>query len=133
KKGRYVVNGDPTDGALLIASRKMGIKPDPHEYQTVKEVPFDSERKRMSVIVEDKAGRRFLIVKGAPEVLLPRSSYVMGETGKRLMKQVDKQEIDLAMDNMAEQALRTIAIGIKPLKPGENPNNALMERELTFI
>src|SRR5699024_3794998 len=55
KKGKYLVDGDPTDGSLLIAARKFGISHMDHEqFRIIKKFPFDSDRKRMSVVVEDE-------------------------------------------------------------------------------
>lgn len=133
KKGKYVVDGDPTDGALLVAARKIGRKPGQDDYKIIKEIPFDSDRKRMSVIVEDKNRQRFVITKGAPDVLLPRSSFVQGENGRRLLKQKDKQQFETAIDDMAEQALRTIAIAVKPLTNGDTMDTAFVETELTLV
>lgn len=133
KKGKYVVDGDPTDGALLVAARKIGRKPGQDDYKIIKEIPFDSDRKRMSVIVEDKNRQRFVITKGAPDVLLPRSSFVQGENGRRLLKQKDKQQFETAIDDMAKQALRTIAIAVKPLTNGDTMDTAFVETELTLV
>ncbi|MFP3360731.1 calcium-transporting ATPase, partial [Planococcus sp. SIMBA_143] len=55
KKGKQYIDGDPTDGALLIAARKIGLTVNATEkYRIIKEIPFDSDRKRMSVVIEDE-------------------------------------------------------------------------------
>src|SRR5690625_2363140 len=78
KKGKYFVDGDPTDGALLVAARKGNLTPVINgQYKIIKEIPFDSDRKRMSMVVEDENSMRFLITKGAPEILLPRSTFYL--------------------------------------------------------
>src|SRR5699024_4245263 len=83
KQGRYLVNGDPTDGALLIAARKLGIHYEEHEnYKIIKQFPFDTLKKRMSTVVEDENGRRYLIVKGAPEIIIPRCSNELTAHGQ---------------------------------------------------
>ena len=132
KKGQYVIDGDPTDGALLVAARKIGIQSNmKHQYRLVKEMPFDSSRKRMSVIVEDENKQRFLITKGAPEVILPHSSYYLSKSGRQ--KLTDDTPMYDAVDQMAQKALRTIAIAIKPLSKGNSQSEALLEKDLTFI
>src|SRR5699024_10398810 len=77
KKGKYQVDGDPTDGAILVAARKFGL---PHtiadHYTVIKQFPFDSVQKRMSVVIEDENKRRFLITKGAPEIVVPRCTSI---------------------------------------------------------
>lgn len=134
KKGKYNVDGDPTDGALLIAARKLGLTKDYGEkYRLIKEIPFDSERKRMSVIVEDENGMRFLITKGAPDVLLPRSSYYMGENGRKLMRNTDKSDFEQAVNDMADKALRTIAVAMRPISKDDSLHTAFLEKDLTFI
>lgn len=134
KKGKYLVEGDPTDGALLVAARKMGLTHETGEkYRVIKEIPFDSNRKRMSVIVEDENDMRFLITKGAPDVLLPRSEYLVDDTGRQRLKQTDRERIDGAVSRMADNALRTIAVGMKPITKQDTLETEFLERDLTFI
>lgn len=131
KKGQYLVNGDPTDGALLIASRKKGISlPHTKDFKLIKELPFDSIRKRMSVIVEDEYGERFLITKGAPDIVIPRCSFYLSNEGKTFLK--DTNHLEEAVNYLTSEALRTIAIGIRPLRD-EEYYNELLEKELTFV
>lgn len=132
KKGKYLVDGDPTDGALLIAARKLGLHAAIHDnYKMIKEIPFDSDRKRMSVIVEDDNHMRFLITKGAPDVLIPRCNYYLDKSGRKLLK--DKKPIEAAIDHMASDALRTIAISMKPINKNDSLDDAFLEKDLTFV
>lgn len=134
KKGKHLVEGDPTDGALKIAARKIGITPLVEEsYQIIEEIPFDSERKMMSIIVEDEHHMRFLITKGAPDIVLPRCSHSLGSDGKQLLKTNEEQLIQQAVGQMADKALRTIAISIKPLKKGVDMKSQMIEKDLTFV
>ncbi|HLR62176.1 MAG TPA: calcium-translocating P-type ATPase, SERCA-type [Lentibacillus sp.] len=134
KKGKYYVDGDPTDGALLVAARKLGLSHQLHDnYHVVKELPFDSDRKRMSMVVEDDNKMRFLITKGAPDVMLPRSNYLMGEQGRKLIRSEEKKKIDQAVDKMADKALRTLAVAMKPLAKDESLNTAVLEKDLTLV
>lgn len=132
KKGRYIVEGDPTDGALLIVARKLGIPHDVKEqYKVIKEYPFDSLRKKMGVVLEDIDGRRFLIVKGAPEKLIPTcTTHIIHGERKYL---TDKAPLERKLNEMASHALRTIAVAVKPLKKTESLNEALLEQSLTFV
>lgn len=134
KKGKNFIDGDPTDGALLVAARKLGLHADRKEdYHVIKELPFDSDRKRMSVIVEDKNGMKMIITKGAPDVLLPRSTYYLDENGRSLLKKEDTKEIENAVYHMAGKALRTIAIGVRILPNNMDIDSTMIENELTFI
>lgn len=135
KKGRLIVDGDPTDGALLIAARKYGVSnQDEHAYRKVTELPFDSTRKRMSVVVENEKGERYLIVKGAPDIILPRCRYGGSPSGRNTILQ--KENIVKALDEMAEKALRIIAISVKKLSKYERIDETILpnlENDLTFI
>ncbi|WP_077596375.1 cation-translocating P-type ATPase [Oceanobacillus kimchii] len=134
KKGKNFIDGDPTDGALLVAARKLGLHADRKEdYHVIKELPFDSDRKRMSIIVEDKNGMKMIITKGAPDVLLPRSTYYLDENGRSLLKKEDTKEIENAVYHMAGKALRTIAIGVRILPNNMDIDSTIIENELTFI
>jgi P-type Ca2+ transporter type 2C len=134
KKGKQYIDGDPTDGALLIAARKIGLTVNATEkYRIIKEIPFDSDRKRMSVVIEDENQMRYLITKGAPDVLLPRSTYQENAQGRSVLKAADIEKIDEAINGMAEKALHALAIAIKPLSKNENLDNAFLEKDLTFI
>src|SRR5690625_4780842 len=132
KRGKYMIDGDPTDGALLVVARKMGLMPTENSnYKIVKEIPFDSDRKRMSIVVEDENQMQFLITKGAPDILLPRSTYYLDQGGRKVLK--NKQYIENAINQMAEKALRTIAICIRPLAKKDSLDAAFLEKDLTFV
>lgn len=135
KKGKFIVDGDPTDGALLVAARKLGITYNrTEEFHQVLTTPFDSVRKRMSVIVEAKNGDRYLIVKGAPEIIVPRSVYELTFDGKE--RKLDRRHITEKMDEMAKKALRIIAISARKLSKDERfhqTDTTTLEHDLTFI
>ncbi len=132
KKGKYIIDGDPTDGALLIAARKLGLNHGVKEqFNVIKQFPFDSTRKRMTVVIEDENKRRFVIMKGAPERVVPRCSFRVSEHGKERL--FDSKEIDKQMDEMAEKALRIIAISMKPINQSDSLDLSGLEKDLTFI
>lgn len=132
KKGKYVVDGDPTDGALLIAARKLGLSYQLKEkYTMIKQIPFDSTRKRMSVVIEDENKRKFLITKGAPEMILPRCTFQLDLSGRKRL--YDTREIDKQVNEMTEKALRVIAISMRPLQSEESLTSLELEKNLTFI
>src|SRR5690606_7757016 len=56
KDNEYIINGDPTEGALLVAAMKAGYNRESllKQYQIIKEFPFDSTRKMMSIVVKDQ-------------------------------------------------------------------------------
>lgn len=132
RKGHYVVDGDPTDGALLIAARKFGISHiDSSKMKVIKQFPFDAINKRISAIVEDENKRRFLVAKGAPEMIVSRCSHIQENKSTNLLQKPD-QLLEQAND-MATQAFRTIAIAVKPLQKTNSENRNDLEKEMTFI
>ena len=79
-EGRWSVQGDPTEGALVVAARKFGLTQEVvARHRRVAEIPFTSERKRHTTVHVDpeKSADLRIMVKGAPEILLSRCSYVM--------------------------------------------------------
>lgn len=136
KDGKHIIDGDPTEGALLVAAMKAGFKKDAllKEYQVVKEFPFDSSRKMMSVIVRDRNGRQFIVTKGAPDVLAKVSDSILWDGKKRFLSEDLKTKWQQTINSMASQALRTIAIGFR-----EIPTNTMIldekeaEKSLTLI
>ncbi|KKK39622.1 ATPase [Mesobacillus campisalis] len=136
KNGDYVVDGDPTEGALLVAAMKAGLTREGllNQFQIVNEFPFDSQRKMMSIIIKDKNGRQFVVTKGAPDVLLGLSTSVLWNDRQQAMTKERKQEVQQAVEGLAADALRTIAIGFKPLSSATvilSEHEA--EKDLTFI
>ncbi|SDI67290.1 cation-translocating P-type ATPase [Natribacillus halophilus] len=135
KHGDVELNGEPTESALLLAAARAGLFPEEAEqtYKRLDEVPFDSSRKRMTVIVKDRHGHRYVVTKGAPDVLISKctSARVNGET--RPLTEAMIADWNQTVSRMAKQALRTIAIAVKPL-PGSGSYQATdVENEMTLI
>lgn len=82
EENNWVVDGEPTEGALITLARKAGmIKLDYHaKYKRKKEHSFDPARKIMSTVHRYK-GKDFVYSKGAPEYLLKKAKYYLHETG----------------------------------------------------
>lgn len=136
KDEAIVVDGDPTEGALLVAGIKAGLTNEflAEQFDIVEEFPFDSARKMMSVIVKDRAGNQFVVTKGAPDVLLGVSSSVLWDNKQQPLSIDYENKIKNAIEGLASDALRTIAVGFKPLRPNQQlVSEREAESELTFI
>jgi P-type Ca2+ transporter type 2C len=116
ESGVWQVRGDPTEGALLVLGRKAGLdKADLlQDYPRVAEIPFSSERKRMSTIHQGPDGFR-MCLKGAPESLLPWCTHVLTHRGEEPLDEPGRQQIMAEAAAMAAQALRVLGLAYRPL------------------
>ncbi|BCN94202.1 calcium-transporting ATPase [Thiomicrorhabdus immobilis] len=134
KDGSHSIIGSPTEGAILVAAAKTGMTKEAalEQYTEVVNFPFDSKRKMMSVIVEDKQNQYWLIVKGAPDVMIENSEAVQlhDSLGDML---TDKPKVEAVVENFANQALRTLAIGYRKLQPSDlQQSHEELETNLTL-
>ncbi|MCX7770771.1 MAG: cation-transporting P-type ATPase [Proteobacteria bacterium] len=118
------IQGDPTETALFSYANKeinkRGIK--------IKELPFDSDRKRMSVLYRFD-GKLFVYTKGALETLLPLCKYVLKEDTHEIIKEDSIKEINKAYEELTKKGLRVLAFAYKPVKEiGE-----IIEDDLIFV
>lgn len=134
-KAQWAVKGDPTEGALVVLGAKSGITASSLSslYRRVKEFPFDSDRKRMSVIVEHQGGR-LVCAKGAPDVLMEQCSYILWD-GKLVPFTPSLRQKVLDMnETFAGGALRVLGLAYRDLKAGETVESAAeAERNMVFI
>lgn len=132
---KIAIDGDPTEGALLMAAYKAGItRGGLEDFMIEKEFPFDSTRKMMSVIVKDSTGQRFVITKGAPDVLINHCESILWEGKKAIFNGEKATIVQKEINNLANKALRTIAIAFKPIHSATLPTKeSEVEKDLTFI
>ena len=129
--------GDPTEGAFVVAAEKAGMPQIELKkaYPRVAEIPFDSTRKRMTTVHRTPGGKLVAYVKGAPEIILERSRNVYD--GEVRAIQQDDVEVNLdTMTQMAESALRVLAMGYKELPEDydlQNVDVEELESGLTFV
>jgi Ca2+-transporting ATPase len=132
--GRHIILGDPTEGAMLTASAKAGLWKEPQEkaYPFVEELPFDSDRKCMTIIrrVGDKV---IAYVKGAPDVLLSCCSAIEENGQSRAMNDSDRKRILEINNQLADRALRVLGMAWRVLwDNGQKYEMATVEKDLTF-
>ena len=142
----WQIIGDPTEGALVVAAAKSGAQRGDLDkaWPRVQEIPFDSERKRMSTIhrIDDTRAGALLpdvapfmaLVKGAPDVILDLCGQWL-ESGRGVsLNEVRRRLILEQNHDMASQALRVLAVAYRPLP--ENPSNVnpeTIEKDLIFV
>lgn len=118
--------GEPTELALVTLAYKGWVDiPDPKD--VLDEVPFSSERKRMSVLARHH-GDIQLFTKGATEQILAVSARVVTESGPRSMTQHDRDTILAAEVEMAQRGLRVIALASRASSVGD-----VKEQDLDFL
>ena len=134
ENGKWVIRGDPTEGALKVLARKVGIDDEKEEdYPRVGEVPFSSERKRMTTLHRLENGRVIAFMKGAPEIVLSRCSTIMIDGQVRELKEEDVQEILEINDEMASNALRNLAIAYRIFEKLPSNVDEDLEQGFTFL
>ena len=129
---RWIVHGDPTEAALLVAARKAGLQPETLNARLprVGEVPFSSERKLMSTVHRDteQQERGIVFTKGAPDVLLTRCSFEAVGEERRPLTAERKAEILKTNEALAGDALRTLGVAGRWL-----PAEALQQDDKTRL
>ena len=144
----WKVQGDPTEGALLTLAAKGGV---PRESivssnQVVKELPFDSDRKRMTIIALDEMGREVVHTKGSADVLLPLCAAYETHQGRVALDGETRRRILGEAEEMSRRALRVLAVARRDLGSHSDSEpatahpehdlqrpNAEIESSLTFL
>jgi Ca2+-transporting ATPase len=137
--GRWTVQGDPTEGALIVAARKAGLEQEALDarFTRVGEVPFSSERKLMSTVHTDAERERLLaLTKGAADVLLTRCSHELHGQQARLLTPERRAEVLACNDELAGGALRTLGVAFRSLPKDANDGGGFdeaVEHDLVFL
>jgi len=139
--GRWTVQGDPTEGALIVAARKAGLEDEAlgARFVRVAEVPFSSERKLMSTLHRDveRGGVLRAFTKGAADVLLARCTHELVGEASRPLTDERRAQIAAVVDALAGEALRTLAVASR-LVPKEEVGDGQevderVEHDLVFL
>jgi Ca2+-transporting ATPase len=119
RDGRWSVQGDPTEAALIVAARKAGFTDEVlgGRFRRVAEVPFSSERKLMSTVHQDARREEVLVAftKGAPDVLLARCTHEQVGAEHRPLTAERRARIQQANDTLAGEGLRTLGLALRLL------------------
>lgn len=133
KPGTWEIVGDPTEVSLVVAARKTHADKKFAHFDRVAEIPFTSERKRMSVITRNAtdAGKLTVFAKGAPDVLLSYCDRIYVNGAIRPLTEGDRQDILDTVERLSREAYRTLGEAFRPLEtdslaqiPGIRTNSA---------
>lgn len=129
---RWTVVGDPTEGALLVAAAKAGVKVE-EKHRRLRELPFDSHRKRMGTIFRERS-ENVLFVKGAPKEVLARCAYVALGSAIEPINAMHRGTAVAINDAYAREGLRVLALAKRTISD-DLVEGALdeLESELTFL
>lgn len=137
ENGRWKLVGDPTEGALLAAAHKAGARRDHFENSMPRhhEIPFDSDRKRRTVVRLMPNDRLRAFVNGAPDLMLKECAFVYTNTGPKPLTHLERERISGVIASMAERGLRVLGSAyrdvsgrsVRHLEPAE------IERDLVFV
>jgi Ca2+-transporting ATPase len=128
----WQVIGDPTEGALVVAARKADVHAHDREDRILHEIPFDSERKAMSVVVREPNESATMYTKGAPEVILAKCD---GEWRHGRVVPLDpgrRAEVLQTAAGMAARALRVLALADRH-HPDAGHEATRREEDLVFV
>jgi len=131
---RTVVEGDPTEAALLLPPRKAGVSGDEMNarFPRVDSIPFESDYKYMATLHDTNEARRVVYLKGAVEALVGRCSHQMDATGNAV--DFSKEKILDAANDMASRGLRVLAFARLEVAPEHsNLDHDHVASELTFL
>jgi len=134
--GRII--GDPTDGAILMFAEENGYSKSELEkrYPRLYEIPLDSVRKRMTTVNEIN-GEKYVLVKGAPEIILNRCSWI---EKNEMIQKITKHDKDVVLNDLRDmtgKALRVLALAYKKIPHEESKFDTIhkdkLEENLIFV
>ncbi|GGO60985.1 cation-translocating P-type ATPase [Nonomuraea cavernae] len=136
ENGEWLVQGDPTEAAFLVAEAKLGASDRrTSRFQRVGEIPFTSERKMMTSVEADaeRAGKLAVVAKGAPDVLLRRCTHVrVGDAAEPLDDARRARVLD-DVERLSGEAFRTLGVAYRRLEVTEPPEmDESLEENLVY-
>ncbi len=134
---QWQVSGDPTEGSLIVLARKGGLSAEglQDNYSLVQELPFDSERKMMSIIYKKKDGSREVAayVKGAPDILLGQCSKILKGGKVQSLTEKERERIIEVNESFANEALRVLGLAYQELPFVDKYDIGAVESNLIFV
>jgi Ca2+-transporting ATPase len=130
--GSWRVLGDPTEGALVVAARKADVEARDRANRVLHEIPFDSERRAMSVVVRGPDDSATMYTKGAPEVIPDKCDREWRHGRIEPLTPERRAEIRRVAAEMAAQGLRVLALADRH-HPVADHEAARREEDLIFV
>ncbi len=133
-KEKWELSGDPTEAALLVVSAKAGLTQEKlnSTFVRIDEIPFDSDRKCMTVICDTKKGEVFAFTKGAPDIIIEKCTKIYSSKGIRPLTDADKRLIQRKNNELAKEALRVLGVAYRKLN-SRNYDSKHIEEDLIFV
>ncbi len=128
EKKLHSILGDPTEGALIVAAEKAGLK---NSLKRIGEIPFSSERKMMTTINEKAKGRRAAYSKGALEEILSICEFIYEDKGVKRLSEAKRKELINKEEMLAKKAYRVLAFAFKEL--GKEEKDGEIEKGMVFV
>jgi Ca2+-transporting ATPase len=128
------IEGNPTETALVRAALNIGLEKESidNNYKRTREIPFDSDRKLMSVICKASTQEYFVFSKGAPEVILEKSSRILISDRERKILSADKEIIMKECREMTSKALRVMGFAYRKINSDQVWGDDL-EEDFVFV
>lgn len=112
----WSIQGDPTEGALLVAGAKAGLDlAKLAAWKRLAEIPFDSIRGEMTVLCQNQEGENFSFVKGALEVLVQQCRSIWRSGGVHQLDDDTRRQINDINESLTSQGMRVLAVAYQPL------------------
>jgi Ca2+-transporting ATPase len=132
---RWIVRGDPTEGALVVAAAKAGLWKEDLEKQQprVGEIPFSSETKRMTTMHIILGKEKIAYMKGAPEIVLSKCTKILSGSKVRKLTESDREKAISMNEAMARQALRNLGFAVRELPETVSACDETIEKDFVFL
>ncbi|MBC7958398.1 MAG: cation-translocating P-type ATPase [Vallitaleaceae bacterium] len=123
KETKWVVKGDPTEGAIIAAAKKVSIDTEyvKKNYKRLREIPFDSSKRYMTVVVDTPEGK-VAICKGALSSVLVNCKTIYEDGEIKLLTSSHKDKLNEISRELGEDALRVLAFSYKKLESTSDKN-----------
>ena len=131
---KWIIKGDPTEGSLIVAAAKTGLWKQDLEKQEprIAEIPFSSERKRMTTI-HIAGNEKTAYMKGAPEIVLQKCTHILLNGRTQKLNQEAKAKLLKVTEDMALKALRNLGFAYKELSQNVTDFGESIEEGFTFV